>query len=345
LGEFVTEATMSQRLQASAMPSSDAVIKVKALAKTYKNGTQAVKGVSFEVQRGEIFGILGPNGAGKSTTIGMLGTLVKPTGGDAWVDGFDVRKSEREIRRRIGFAMQEAGVDQLATGREFLILQARLYGIDRATAAKRAKQLLTLFELDGAGDKRIGGYSGGMKRRIDLAAALIHLPKIIFLDEPTEGLDPRSRQKLWATLKRLNKKLGATILLSTHYMEEADKLCDRLAIIDQGLIVVQDTPKRLKASVGGQSLILEYSPQGGAAPLARAEGVLKADAKIRRLVVSRNEVHAYVDDAAQHAPALLRALESAQAGPMSLRIQQPTLDDVYLKYTGRRLENNKEASE
>jgi ABC-2 type transport system ATP-binding protein len=313
----------------------DAVV-VEDLHKTYPNGTRAVQGVSFRVKRGEIYGILGPNGAGKSTTIGMLGTLVRATAGRAFVGGHDVRLDPLAVRRIMGFAMQDAGVDDLATGREFLRLQGRLYGLSADIADRRARQLLRLFELEAAADKRIKAYSGGMRRRIDLAAALIHLPRILFLDEPTEGLDPRSRQALWATLRRLNQRLGTTIILSTHYMEEADHLCHRLAIIDAGRIVAEDTPARLKANVGGQSLMLDY-PADAAADLERAERAL-TKASVGRLQRAGRQLVVYVEDAAERTPHVLRLLDRAGAAPASLRIQQPTLDDVYLRYTGRKLE-------
>lgn len=272
-------ATASTAVASAARPAAPArgsaapAILVQDLAKTYANGTEAVKGVSFHVREGEIFGILGPNGAGKSTTIGILGTLVRPTSGRAFVKGIDVTKDPMAIRRIIGFAMQDAGVDDLATGTEFLTLQGRLYGIPLHVIRTRAQQLLQLFELTDAADRRIKTYSGGMKRRIDLASALIHFPRVLFLDEPTEGLDPRSRITMWNTLERLRRQLGTTVLLSTHYMEEADRLCDRIAIIDQGRIVVTGTADELKSGVGGQSVVLEYGPMG-ADNMLRAEGAI-----------------------------------------------------------------------
>lgn len=318
--------------------ASGPAIIVENLEKTYANGTKAVRGISFQVKQGEIFGILGPNGAGKSTAIGILGTLVIPSGGRALVNGIDVTKERNTIRKMIGFAMQEAGVDDLATGREFLMLQGRLYGLPKAVIQKRTEQLLQLFELTDAADKRIKAYSGGMKRRIDLASALIHFPKVLFLDEPTEGLDPRSRMTMWNTLKRLRQQLGTTILLSTHYMEEADRLCDRIAIIDQGKIVVIGTSGELKASVGGQSVVLEYGPVD-ADKVAKAEDAVNRGRLATRTQRSGNTLNCYVPNGAEAAPRILRALDSAQAPPASLRIQQPTLDDVYLKYTGRKIED------
>jgi ABC-2 type transport system ATP-binding protein len=231
----------------------DAIV-VEALAKRYPSGADAVRGISFRVRAGEVFGILGPNGAGKSTTIGMLGTLVRPTGGRATVAGHDVVAERRTVRKRIGFAMQEVGADDLATGAELLVLHGRVHGLSRREAARRAKLLLELFGLADATDARLGEYSGGMKRRVDLASALIHLPEVLFLDEPTEGLDPHGRTAIWETLERLNALLGMTVVLTTHYMEEADRLCDRIAIVDQGRIITSGTPAELKAATRASTL-------------------------------------------------------------------------------------------
>jgi ABC-2 type transport system ATP-binding protein len=232
-------------------------IVAEGLGKRYPNGIEAVRGISLRVGTGEIYGVLGPNGAGKSTTIGILGTLVRPTSGRAAVAGFDVVTAPKDVRRNIGFAMQEAGLDELATGRELLVLQGRLHSLARREAARRADLLLELVGLESAANERIGGYSGGMRRRVDLASALIHLPPILFLDEPTEGLDPRARTAIWETLERLNAALEVTVLLTTHYMEEAERLCARIGIIDHGLIVVEGTPAELKAGVGSPGATLE----------------------------------------------------------------------------------------
>jgi ABC-2 type transport system ATP-binding protein len=235
----------------------DAIV-VDGLAKRYPNGTEAVRGISFHVRAGEVFGILGPNGAGKSTTMGMLGTLVRPTGGNATVAGFDIADHPHDVRRRIGFALQEVGVDDLATGRELLVLHARLHGLSRREATRRAGLLLDLVGLSEAADRRMAEYSGGMQRRADLASALIHLPPVLFLDEPTEGLDPHGRSAIWETLERLNEALGMTVVLTTHYMEEADRLCDRIAIVDHGRIVVEGTPVELKRAAGSLTLEEAY---------------------------------------------------------------------------------------
>ncbi|HEX6712261.1 MAG TPA: ATP-binding cassette domain-containing protein [Thermoleophilaceae bacterium] len=232
---------------------TDDAIAVEGLSKTYASGTEAVRGISFRVAAGEIYGMLGPNGAGKSTTIGMLGTLVRPTAGRATVAGFDIVSEAKDVRRQIGFAMQEIGLDDLATGHEFLVLQGRLHGLTRREAGERAEALLESLDLAQAASRRIGEYSGGMKRRLDLASALIHRPPIVFLDEPTEGLDPRARVAIWEMLERLSNE-GSTIVLTTHYMEEADRVCDRIGIVDRGEIVVEGTPAELKASFGAPTL-------------------------------------------------------------------------------------------
>ena len=235
-------------------PVGDAIV-LDNLAKTYPDGTEAVRGISLRVAAGESFGILGPNGAGKSTTVGMLGTLVKPTAGRASVAGFDVVAEPTEVRRRIGFAMQQAGVDDFATPMELIILQGRLHGLRKHEAAARAGLLLGVMELADEADRRLATLSGGTKRRIDLAASLIHLPPVLFLDEPTEGLDPRSRSGVWDTLDRLRDRLGVTLVLTTHYMDEGDRLCERVAIIDGGMVVAQGTPAALKATVGGDATL------------------------------------------------------------------------------------------
>jgi ABC-2 type transport system ATP-binding protein len=251
-----------KRRPEGAPPVGDAVV-LDNLAKTYPDGSEAVRGISLRVAAGESFGILGPNGAGKSTTIGMLGTLVKPTAGRASVAGFDVVAEPVEVRRRIGFAMQQAGVDDFATPKELMILQGRLHGLRKPEAAARAGLLLGVMELAEEADRRLATLSGGTKRRVDLAASLMHLPPVLFLDEPTEGLDPRSRSAVWGTLDRLRDRLGVTLVLSTHYMDEGDRLCERIAIIDRGMVVAEGSPAALKASVGPdvslEDVYLEYT--------------------------------------------------------------------------------------
>jgi ABC-2 type transport system ATP-binding protein len=323
---------------------SDAIV-VEDLSKVYPNGTEAVRGISFRVGRGEVYGILGPNGAGKSTTIGMLGTLVKSTGGRALVSGIDVAQDPRSVHGQIGFAMQEVGVDDLATGREFLVLQGRLNGLAAAEAERRAELLLRLVDLEDAADKRMGGYSGGMKRRADLASALIHMPSILFLDEPTEGLDPRGRVAIWDALHRLKRELSITVVLTTHYMDEADRLCDRIGIIDRGQIVAEGTPEQLKSSVSSQALILNYGPQASPDSLSATAAVLSGLDDINDVVAADGHFSVYVDDAARLAPELLRILEGERLTPLALAIKQPTLEDVYLRYTGKSFEASEDVTD
>ena len=228
-----------------------AAVQADGLVKHYEGsngGIEAVRGVDLKVESGEVFGFLGPNGAGKSTTVKMLTTLLSITSGSARVAGVDVASEPDEVRRRIGVALQEAGLDPRQTGRELLVLQARLFGLSPQDASARTEELLALVELEDAADRRIKGYSGGMKRRLDLASALVHEPEVLFLDEPTTGLDPASRLTVWEEVRRINER-GTTVFLTTQYLEEADKLCDRLAIIDDGRIVCQGTPEQLKAGL------------------------------------------------------------------------------------------------
>ncbi|HTE60861.1 MAG TPA: ATP-binding cassette domain-containing protein [Solirubrobacteraceae bacterium] len=240
-----------QRSPAPARSGATAAVLAEALVKHYPSRTgaiEAVRGVDLRVEAGEVFGFLGPNGAGKSTTVKMLTTLLSITSGTALVAGIDVAREPDAVRHRIGVALQEAGLDPRQSGRELLVLQARLFGMSPSVAAERAADLLALVELEDAADRRIKGYSGGMKRRLDLASALVHEPEVLFLDEPTTGLDPASRLTVWDEVRRINER-GTTVFLTTQYLEEADQLCDRLAIIDDGRIVREGTPARLKAEL------------------------------------------------------------------------------------------------
>jgi ABC-2 type transport system ATP-binding protein len=248
------------------MPDIGDAVVLDDLAKTYRDGTAAVRGISVRVAAGESLGILGPNGAGKSTTIGMLGTLVKPTSGRAWVAGYDVMAKPIEVRRRIGFAMQDVGADGFATPSELMILQGRLHGLRKAEAVTRAQLLQRVVGLEQVTRKRVSTLSGGTKRRVDLAASLMHLPPIVFLDEPTEGLDPRSRGAIWETLTELRDRLGVTLVLTTHDMDEAEALCDRIGIVDRGALVAHGTPAALKSAVAPtlEGVYLHYTEREAA---------------------------------------------------------------------------------
>ncbi len=312
------------------------VIAVSNLHKRYRDGTHAVKGVSFQVEQGEIFGLLGPNGAGKTTTMRMLGTLHRPSKGQASVLGMDVQRQARRVRERIGFAMQEVGMDDLATAEEMLRFHARLYGLDAATARKRTRQLLRIFNLEKHARRRVTRFSGGMQRRLDLAVSIIHRPQVLFLDEPSTGLDPTSRSELWAILRRLRDHAGLTILLSTHYMEEADELCDRIGIMSEGKLVAIDTPENLKRSVGHDRIRmrLETAPDAGQAEAFEKE--FGEDA----VDVFDGTIELRVADGAAK---LMKALQVATKQNLvvtSTRVLEPTLDDVFLRYTGSSLEED-----
>jgi ABC-2 type transport system ATP-binding protein len=307
-------------------------ILVRGLEKDYPNGVRAVDGVSFQVDAGTIFGFLGPNGAGKSTTIKILTTLALPNAGQAWVGGYDVVAQPAQVRRIAGVALQEIGLDPLMNPIELLELQGRLFGARPAKARQRAWELLDLVRLTDAADRRVGTYSGGMRRRLDLAMALVHQPQVLFLDEPTTGLDPASRRDVWAEVNRLNRELGMTIFLTTQYLEEADELAEQIAIIDAGKIAVQGSPARLKASLGSESINLAFE---GRAQAERAGRILGGIGE--RLQVDRDVVRLYMPQAAQAIPGVVSRLATAGLRPISLTLSQPTLDDVFLQVTGQRL--------
>jgi len=321
--------------------SGQEAISVAGLCKKYPDGTQAVDGMSFRVAAGESFGILGPNGAGKSTTIGVVGTLVRPTSGDVEVAGFDVVKEAKEVRRRIGFATQQTGTDDFATATESLILQGRLHGMSKREAAARARLLLRIMDLEDVADRRLGALSGGMKRRVDLAASLVHLPPILFLDEPTEGLDPRSGAAVWGTLSELRRELGITIVLTTHFMEEADRLCERIGLINRGSLVAEGTPEALKRTVGDQALVIDLGAESSPQDVARASQAVSGHEGARRILATDRQISIFTDDSAALAPQVLRLLELAGLKARSVSITKPTLEDVYLHYTGRAFEDER----
>ncbi|MBK6325902.1 MAG: ATP-binding cassette domain-containing protein [Chloroflexi bacterium] len=312
---------------------SNREIVVENLGKEYAGGVTAVRDVSFQVNSGQIFGFLGPNGAGKSTTIKILTTLALPTRGVARVGGFDVVSQADQVRRIAGVALQEIGIDPLMKSAELLSMQGRMFGASRQEAANRAEELLRLVRLEDAKGRRVGTYSGGMRRRLDLALALVHKPEILFLDEPTTGLDPASRRDVWEEVRRLNRELGMTIFLTTQYLEEADELADVVAIIDNGAIAIEGSPAKLKASVGTESINVAFDSRE-TAENARAQLSDMADT----IQTDRDTVRLYMNQAAQTIPAVVTRLQQANLNPISLTLTQPTLDDVFLQVTGQRLQ-------
>jgi len=300
------------------------------------NDVPAVDGVDLDIAEGEIYGFLGPNGAGKSTTVRMLCTLLAPTSGEAIVAGVDVVDDPGAVRLRIGVALQEASLDPKQTGAELLRLQARLYGIPKAIARQRVHELSELIELGDALDRPIATYSGGMKRRLDLAAALVHSPGLLFLDEPTTGLDPVSRARVWDEVGRLNRELGVTIFLTTQYLEEADALADRIGIIDHGRIVAEGTPAELKRSIGTDVIIVRVEGEAArAAPaVEQVPGVLHVEVRGHELFVSTSDGPATVSGVAV-------ALSGSGTTVRDLTLRSPSLDDVFLELTGARFDNDK----
>lgn len=292
---------------------------------------KAVDGINLHVNAGEIFGFLGPNGAGKSTVVRMLTTLLRPTSGIARVAGFDVVKQADSVRRSIGVALQDAAIDPLMTGTELLKLQAVLYGIPSIKIKARANELLERVGLTAAADRRVGTYSGGMRRRLDLALSLIHQPTVLFLDEPTAGLDPMSRLALWEEVRRLNNE-GTTVMLTTQYLEEADQLADRIAIIDNGHIVREGKPQDLKAGVGDPTLLINVSKE----QLSVATAVLLAFGKIRP--TGESTLGVGLRDGAQAVTDVVRKLDEAGVRVSHLELNEPSLDDVFAEATGHRLE-------
>jgi ABC-2 type transport system ATP-binding protein len=299
----------------------------------------AVQGIDLSVQEGEIYAFLGPNGAGKTTTVRMLTTLLLPTGGEATVAGHDVVREARAVRAAIGVALQEAALDPLMTGRELIRLQATLQGLAPAEGRRRADDLLDRVGLGEAADRRVGTYSGGMQRRLDLAAALVHEPRVLFLDEPTTGLDPVSRKTIWEEVRALNQA-GTTVFLTTQYLEEADQLADDVAIIADGRIVAEGTPEALKAEIGNPHVQLQLAD----GQVAEAEAVL---APLGRLLPPRDGKRVEVEVAAGAAdiPRVVRALDEAGIAVESLELVKPTLDDVFVAKTGQHLEADEEADQ
>ncbi len=316
------------------------VIEVENLVKTFKGNVKAVQGVSFEVGNGEFFAFLGPNGAGKSTTIQMLTTLIRPTSGRATISGYDVDLQPEAIRQEIGVALQETGVDPSMTGRELLELQSRLFGMTGKEAKARANELLELINLTEAADRKVGKYSGGMRRRLDLSLCLVHRPRVLFLDEPTTGLDPLNRKAIWEEIRRLNQDEGTTIFLTTQYLEEADQLAKRIAIIDQGQIVQLGTSAELKQSIGMDVIELQFSDEVSTTKAMHILHTFSND-----IQAMGTQVTVYVEQGSQKLPDMIRTLDQEGLPPLSLNLSPPTLDDVFLKVTGRHIEGTADVEE
>lgn len=303
------------------------------LVKHFNPDIQAVDGIDLDIPEGQVFGFLGQNGSGKTTTVRMLTTLLKPTSGSAAVGGLDIRREPARIRRIVGVAMQEVGLDELQTGREVLTLQSRLFGLSRVETARRVGDLLDVVTLSDAADRPIKGYSGGMKRRLDLACALVHQPRILFLDEPTTGLDPVTRDAVWRYVEELNRG-GVTIFLTTQYLEEADRLCHDIAIMDAGRIVAKGSPAELKSAIGTDAITLLFTQPGDA---ARARDALQSFEGVDSLHLAGREVVVYLKNGAAAVAAIVLALADAGLAISELRLSQATLDDVFLRATGHHL--------
>jgi ABC-2 type transport system ATP-binding protein len=308
-------------------------IEAVGLVKKYPKEVTALDGLSFSVGAGTVFGLLGPNGAGKSTAVKILTTLAKADSGSASVVGIDVAAHPDRVRRAIGVVAQGSGVDIHATGRENLRLQGQIFGLRGPALEQRVQQLLEGFGLAEAADRIAGGYSGGMQRRMDIAMALVHDPQVLFLDEPTTGLDPEVRAEMWKEISRLSVQAGKTVLLTTHYLEEADQLATQLAIVERGKVVASGSPEELKRELRGDAINVELAVDGGA-----VNGALSAVEGIREVVVDGRALRARADDGGRSVPAVLAALESHGIAVASVTVSRPSLDDVYLRYTGRTFE-------
>lgn len=313
-------------------------IQTESLVKSY-GGANAVDNVSIGVEEGEIFGFLGTNGAGKSTTMMILTTLLKPTSGSARVVGHDVVQSPREVRRNIGYVQQDTAVDEFLTGRDNLMLQARLSHMPAAERGRRIEEILSMIELGARADDATVTYSGGMRKRLDIAGGLLHMPRVLFLDEPTVGLDIQTRRKIWEYIRRVHKEFGMTIFLTTHYMEEADSLCDRVGIIDRGRICTVDSPSSLKSAMGSEVITMRVDGDAGA--LASAIHALPG---IREMSRDGGEITVYTYSGTSLIPQIFAESGGAGARIASISLKQPTLDDVFISYTGHELRDDKESA-
>lgn len=306
------------------------VIVAEGLTRVFNKSLVAVDHVDFGVRKGEIFGFLGPNGAGKTTTINMLITVLKPTEGDATVCGFDIKKEASDVRNCIGVVPQEYTADEDLTGLENILLCADLYGIPRKVSKQRANELLEVVELSKFKDKKVETYSGGMRRRLELACGLINRPEVLFLDEPTLGLDVQTRRATWGYIKRLKEEFGMTLFMTTHYLEEADSLCDRVAIIDQGKIIALDTPDALKESLGGDIMTLAIEQKE-----ADVTSLIETTPRVKEVKKQDNIYRVKVENGEETAPQILSLLMAKGYKVVNLSLTKPTLDEVYLEYTGK----------
>jgi ABC-2 type transport system ATP-binding protein len=318
------------------------IIETKGLRKSFKSrsgretkSVEAVRGVDLVVDQGEIFGFLGPNGAGKTTTLRMLATLIPPDGGEATIAGADLRRDPGEVRRRIGYVAQGGSTWDEVSAREELVLQARMYGIGKAEAQQRAARALAAFQLTDFADRKCKTYSGGQRRRVDIALGIIHEPKVVFLDEPTTGLDPQSRAHMWDEIRRLRRE-GMTVFITTHYLDEADALCDRIAIMDYGQLVAEGTPDELKREIAGDVVTVGFGEKPDLTP--EAAQLLDSQPYVTKLeTIESGGLRLYVDAGAVAMPQILRALDSAGVELASIELHRPSLDDVFLTKTGRSL--------
>lgn len=333
----MTTPVESRRLadQAPAEVHGQPAVETKNLVKTYGKDVRALEGLSFSVQPGTVFGLLGPNGAGKSTTVKILTTLSRPDSGEASVAGIDVLREPDRVRRNIGCVGQKSGVDREATGRENLMLQGEMFGLHGKILRNRVSQLLERFDLTAAGNRVVKGYSGGMSRRLDIAIGLVHMPQVLFLDEPTTGLDPEVRVDMWGEIARLSEEEHITVLLTTHYLEEADRLARNLIIVDRGKVVASGTPESLKSELGGDTIHVELADPG---EMEVAIGMAGTVEGLTEVVNEERGVRARAQNGAAAVPVILAALESTGVVAASVTVARPSLDDVYLRYAGRSFE-------
>jgi ABC-2 type transport system ATP-binding protein len=327
------------------MVNDDLVLKTVNLKKSFttkKKIVEAVRGVDFVVKKGQIYGFLGPNGAGKTTTLRMLTTLLPIDEGEAMVAGYDVKRQPGEVRKHIGYVSQLGGADDQATGRDDLILQAQLYGVSLSASKKRAKELIDALQLSEYADRKVTTYSGGQRRRLDIAIGIMHRPDILFLDEPTTGLDPQNRANMWQQIRMLRDN-GTTIFLTTHYLEEADILSDYLTIMDHGKIVAEGTPRELKRQISGDAVIIKPKQEGKT--IEKIQKYVSNLSFVKDTRVEGESIHLYVEDGTQALPQIFSLLESKKIGLDTVSLAEPSLDDVFLKQTGRSLRDGEKKTE